>query len=322
MPKSAQSELAALRECEENPSLEDILDRLRHGLSSKRNRTVERAAKIVAAQQRRELLDNLAGAYERFLDEPRKTDPGCLAKTAIVEALWQLEYPDADFFLQGIRFHQYEPGLGGETDSAARLRACCGFALIQRSHPRAMGELVDLLADREKTARAGAARAIAHGGGRDSALLLRLKVSVGDPSPEVLGECFSGLLQLEGEEAIPRVAKYLHDPEEDFRCEAAIALSETHSPTAFEILKRHIPRAESREYGRVLFAAIGLLSLPTAVDYLLSLVRGNDVQQAILAIKGLTHSRDRQAIEERLGQIIDQTGHRDLLQAFREAFPR
>jgi hypothetical protein len=322
LPRSAQDELLALRECEENPSLEDALDRLRRGLSSKRNRTVERAAKLAAAQQRRELLDDLAGAYQGFLGEPRKTDPGCLAKTAIVEALWQLEYPEADFFLQGIRYHQYEPGFGGETDSAAQLRACCGFALIQQSHPRALGELVDLLADSEKTARAGAARAIAHGGGRESALLLRLKVALGDPSPEVLGECFSGLLQLEGEEAIPRVAKYLYDPAEDLRCEAAIALGETHSQIAFQHLEKQIHKADSREYERVLYAAIGLLSLPEAVDYLLSLVTSDDVRQSILAIKGLTHCRDRQAIEERLAQIVDQIGNRDLLQAFQEAFPR
>ena len=320
MPRSAQDELLALRECEENPSLEDALDRLRRGLSSKRNRTVERAAKLAAAQQRRELLDDLAGTYQRFLGEPRKTDPGCLAKTAIVEALWQLEYPEADFFLQGIRYYSYEPGFGGETDSAARLRACCGFALIQQSHPRALEELVDLLADTEKTARAGAARAIAHGGGRESTLLLRLKVLLGDSSPEVLGECFSGLLQLEGEEAIPRVAKYLQAPEEDVRCEAAIALGETHSLIALQHLEMQIHKADSREYERILYSAIGLLSLSEAVDYLLSLVTSENVQQSILAIKGLTHCRDRQMIEQRLARAVEESGNRMLLQTFREEF--
>ncbi|MCH7753124.1 MAG: HEAT repeat domain-containing protein [Planctomycetes bacterium] len=322
MSRSVKEELADLRECEENPALPDLVVRLQRALQSKNNRTIERAANLIAVHNERSLADDICAAYNRFLVDPLKTDPGCLAKTALVEALRQTEYPKNKFFLEGIHYRQYEPGFGGETDTAAQLRAYCGFALIQQSHPQALSELVDLLTDREKTARAGAARAIAHAGSSESVLLLRLKIALGDPSPEVMGECFAGLLQLDGEHAITRVAQFLNDPSEDLQCEAAIALGETHSPTAFELLKELLPRANSREFERVLLASIGLLSLPEAVDYLLSLVTTEDIDLSVAAIKALSHIRDRTVVQDRLTAVVEKVSHRRLTQALREAFPR
>ncbi len=306
MAGSASNEMTPLRECEADLAHPSAEERLRLGLASSNNRVVELAAKLAGEQQRKSLLDELRLAYDRFVVNPEKVDPGCLAKTAIVDALRKLDYSDAAFFLVGIRFHQYDPRFGGSTDSAAGLRAFCGFALIQQSHPRAMSELVDLLADPEKTARAGAARAIAHGGGQESELLLRLKMSLGDPAPEVMGECFAGLLRLDPRNNLSRVAPFLDDSSEELACEAAIALGETRLPAALPPLENQLRRADSGEYVRILLTAIGLLGTPEAVEILFSVVEGRDYDRAVAAINALANCRERKAIKARLTELVNQ----------------
>ncbi len=320
MSGSTSNEMAPLRECEANPHHPDAEARLRQGLASANNRTVELAARLAGQQQHKILSGELCLAYDRFLAGEAQSDPGCLAKTEIVDALRQLDYYDAEFFLKGIHYRQYEPGWGGETDSAARLRALCGFALIQQSHPRAMSLLVDLLADPEKTARAGAARAIAHGGGPESELLLRLKISLGDPAPEVMGECFAGLLRIDPHGGIPRVAPFLADPSEDLASEAAIALGETRLPAALPYLQTQLLRTTSREYVRTLLTAIGLLSTAEAVEHLLSLVAEGDYDTAVAAIDALTHCRERQTIKAKLTELVNQPANSRLRHAVATAF--
>jgi HEAT repeat protein len=320
MANSSPSELALLRQCEVDPPHPEAEARIRAGLTSANNRVVELAARLVGEQGRTSLTDDLRAAYDRFLAAGENTDRGCLAKTAIVDALRLLNYDDADFFLAGIRFHQYDPGFGGSTDSAARLRALCGFALIQQSHPQAMSELVDLLSDAEKTARAGAARALAHGGGRESEWLLRLKISLGDKAPEVMGECFAGLLRLDPRQGIVRVAPFLSDPSEELACEAAIALGETRLPAALPYLQTQLLRTKSRDYTRTLLMAVGLLGTPEAIDHLLSVVEAGDYDVAVAAIDALGNCRDRTAIKERLDHIVNKPANARLRNALASAF--
>ena len=231
-----------------------------------------------------------------------------------------MDYSDAGFFLTGIRFHQYDPRFGGSTDSAAGLRAFCGFALIQQSHPRAMSDLVDLLVDPEKTARAGAARAIAHGGGQESELLLRLKMSLGDPAPEVMGECFAGLLRLDPCNNLPRVAPFLEDSSEELACEAAIALGETRLPAALPPLQNQLRRTTSGEYARVLLTAIGLLGTPEAVEVLFSVVNESDYDRAVATINALANCREREAIKTRLTELVNQPANARLRHALATMF--
>jgi HEAT repeat protein len=320
MASGGSSEMRPLRECEVNPSHPEAAARIRTGLASANNRIVELAAKLAGVQGRKSLRDDLLAAYNRFLTAGENADRGCLAKTEIVDALRLLDYDEADFFLAGIRFHQYDPCFGGSTDSAARLRALCGFALIQQSHPQAMSELVDLLADPEKTARSGAARAIAHGGGRESEWLLRLKISLGDKAPEVMGECFAGLLRLDPRNGIARVAPYLDDPSEELACEAAIALGETRLPEALPYLQTQLLRTKSRDYVRTLLMAVGLLGTSEAIDYLLSVVEEGDYDVAVAAIEALSNCRDRAATKERLEAIVNKPANARLRNALASAF--
>lgn len=313
--------IARLRACEDNPSSPTLEETVREGLASTNYRAVSRAAKLVSQHHLEVFEDELLAAYKQFLDNPTKTDPGCEAKTPLCEALRQIEHDDADFFLAGIHYHQYEPIYGGESDTAAELRAICGFALIQLNDSRAMSELVDLLGDPEKTARAGAARAIAHARSQASELLLRLKIDLGDSEPEVLGECFAGLLRIDAEGGISRVAKYLTHRNEDVCCEAALALAETRSPNAFPPLQRQAQLRHGRDYENVLLTSIGLLALPESVDYLLQVVTGPDVGAAIAAIRALRHCRDPRSFRDRLQSAVDQTKDRSIARAFKEEFP-
>jgi len=319
---AADKQLAArIRALENAPNASDREETLSTALASDAHRLVGRAAALIGQLQLENFEGELRAAYDRFLDNPLKTDPGCEAKTPLCEALRQVEHDDADFFLEGIHYRQHEPGYGGETDTAAELRAICGFALIQLNDTRAMSELVDLLGDPEKTARAGAARALAHAGGQTSELLLRVKIDLGDAEPEVLGECFAGLLRIDSERGIKRIARFLTHRNEDVCCEAALALGESRSTEAFPPLKQQAERRHGRDYENVLLTSIGLLGLPESIDYLLQVIAGPDVGAAIAAVRALRHCRDPRSFGQRLLQVVGQTNSRQIDQVCSEEFP-
>lgn len=321
MPNNDQRLTARLRALENDPALPDLEATLNEALASTNNRIVGRAAAIVGQHKLENFSDDLCTAYERFLKNPLTTDRGCVAKIPLCEALRQIDYDDADFFLEGIHYRQPEPGYGGENDTAAELRAICGFALTQLNDSRAMSELVDLLGDPEKTARAGAARAIAHARGQASELLLRLKIDLGDSEPEVLGECFAGLLRIDPHGGIERIAKFLMHPSEDVCCEAALALGESRSEAAFAPLRQQADRRHGRDFENVLLTSIGLLSVPQSIDYLLQVVTGPDLGAAIAAVRALRHCRDPRSFGQRLLKVVAQTKNRQIDQICAEEFP-
>lgn len=166
------------------------------------------AADLAKARQATDLAPDLAGAFRRFLVEPEKTDKQRRAKLAIAEALREFGHDDEALFWKGARHAQPEPIWGGSQDTAAPLRICCAHALVQL-RARGVLPLADLLCDPEKPARIGAAQALASHGTEAAALLLRLKIRCGDEQPEVVGECFAGLIALEPEEGVALAAEYL-----------------------------------------------------------------------------------------------------------------
>ncbi len=145
MPANEKHLASRLRILEHEPDAADLEETLGAALATANYRLVGRAARLAGQWQLESLERELRAAYERFLENPLKTDPGCEAKTPLCEALRQIEYDDVDFFLDNIHYRQIEPIFGGDTDTAAEIRAICGFALIQRNDSRAMSELVDLL---------------------------------------------------------------------------------------------------------------------------------------------------------------------------------
>jgi HEAT repeat protein len=185
-------------------------------LTDRHFRVVARAATLARERRLAELMPQLLAAYPRFLEDPSKRDPQCIAKQAIVQALVELDATDVEFFRAGIRYEQHEPGwrAPGEppADSAINVRSGCAMGLVATGYSRAIHEVTALLVDAHWRVRAGAARAIGCGRPGEAEAVLRLKVLVGDKEPEVIGECFAGLLSVGQYDCVPFVADHLAGP--------------------------------------------------------------------------------------------------------------
>jgi HEAT repeat protein len=275
-------------------------------LADRHFRVVARAATLAAQRGLSELVPQLLAAYPRFLEEPRKRDPQCIAKQAIVQALVELDARDVDFFLSGIRYVQLEPA-SPPIDSAIHVRSGCAMGLVATGYSRAIQELTALLTDPVWRVRAGAARAIACGRPGEAEAVLRLKVQVGDPEPEVLGECFTGLLGVAQDEGVTFVANYLSSHRDGVQDYAALALGESRQPTALAHLRaawEASPRIGS--FRAVLIRAAGLHRSPAAVDWLVEMIERGAQADADVAVEVLSvyerDSRLRERVEVALGR--------------------
>src|SRR5581483_11775122 len=129
--RSVESKLAKVRSLRDGPSSPQRVDDLRTALGDASNLVAAEAAAIAGELHITELTADLVAAFDRFLDDPVKTDKLCRAKIAIAEALNQMEYADEDFFWRGARYEQFEPIWGGSQDAAAPLRVACAFGLVR-----------------------------------------------------------------------------------------------------------------------------------------------------------------------------------------------
>jgi hypothetical protein len=241
-----EEQIASLELIGELPP-EECIEPLRKALGHRNNFTVGKAADLIRKLRVTELTPELLSAFDRFFEDALKSDPQCWAKNGIARALAEFEHQDAAVFLRGMRHVQPEPSYGGASDSAGTLRAICALALVQcRSLKDAelLAHLVDLLADKEKSVRAEAIRAIELVGSASSALLLRERAVLGSDEPEVLGACYGGILRLEGVGAIAWVSRFFASGD-DSAAEAALAVAGTHSSEGFEILCKHFDRVTS-----------------------------------------------------------------------------
>src|SRR5689334_371329 len=91
-------ELDALRAIRDKPDAPEARDRLRRALGSKKSFLVSAAAEIVAAAELSDLLPLLLPAFDRFMEDPLKTDKGCRAKIAIADALQRAAYDAPDLY--------------------------------------------------------------------------------------------------------------------------------------------------------------------------------------------------------------------------------
>ncbi len=261
---------------------------LQKALANRNNFIVGKAADLVREFKLTQLTDALTASFERFVQNPEKTDPQCWAKNAIARTLAAFEYQEADFFLRGMRHIQMEPVWGGKSDTAGTLRATCALALVQcrsLAETDLLAHLIDLVADKDKAVRLEIMRAIEQVGSPAASLLLRLRAVLGSDEPEVLGACYGGILRLEGVRAIPWVAGFLATAD-DTAGEAALALAATHSPEAFNALRERFGEAREPWWHSVLLSAIALTRLEAAMEFLLDVVRTEplDAEAAIEAI--------------------------------------
>lgn len=315
--RTTEDKLADLRALEDGSDPATRASAISAALGDRNYRVVAQGAKLASEASLDELVPELVAAYRRFLDNPLESDPNCVAKEAIVRALVRLEYDDAQFFRQGLRYRQHEPVWGGTTDTAIEVRAACAMGLVATGHTRALVELSELLADPEAGARAGAARAIACGDPRDAELLLRAKVLLGDPEPAVIDECFAGVLAVEPDESPAFVARYLTGGNEVIREMAALALGGSRSPGALGHLRaawEEVP-AES-DFRKTLIRAVAMHRSDAAVDWLLSLIADADASLAQEVVEALAAHRRNPKLRRRLAEAIAARGDGGLQEAF------
>jgi len=316
-----EEQLAALDALRQLPT-EACVQPLRKALTQRNNFVVAKAADLVRQFQLNQLIPDILITFDRFFDDPVKSDPQCWAKNAVSRTLAAFEHQDAEVFLRGMRHHQHEPVWGGSSDTAGTLRATCALALVQcRSLTDAdlLSHLVELLGDKDKAVRAEATRAIEQVGSPSAALLLRLRAILGSGSvseePEVLGACYSGILRLEGESAIPWVSRFLASSD-DSAAEAALAIAGTHSPQGFELLRERFAHEADPWFCSVLLSAIALTRQDAALEFMFDLI-GSESLQAEGAIEVILRSAQSPEVTKRLEELV--AGNRRLTHALAKA---
>jgi HEAT repeat protein len=317
-----EEQVAALDALRQQPP-ETCVEPLRQALAHRNNFIVGKAADLVREFQLAQLTPELLAAFDRFFENPVKADPQCWAKNAISRALAAFEHQDADVFLRGMKHIQPEPSYGGASDSAGTLRATCALALVQcrsLTEPQLLTHLIELLDDEDKSVRVEAVRAIEHVNSTSAALLLRLRAILSpqlnpkmqEEEPEVLGACYSGILQIEGASAIPWVARFLADGN-DRAAEAALAIAGTHSAQAFETLKQRFNNESDPWFCLVLLSAIALTRQDAALEFLLDQVRTESLQ-AEAAIEAILRSAPSAEVTKHLEKLV--AGNPRLSRAF------
>jgi HEAT repeat protein len=299
------------------------LEQLRKALKDRNNYVVARAAAIAAELRFEQVIPDLLTTYDRlFIDAP-KTDPHCLAKTAIATALRDLGHTGTPAYLRGITHVQLEPAWGGRADTAAGLRGACALALTDcpLDDVEILTYLTDTLADPDKMVRVDAARAIEQLNRPEGALLLRLKVLVGDPDPDVMGQCFSSMLSLGPYGVVAFISRFLKSASEDVQLEAASALAQCRDPEAIDVLREYWrDPLVSREVREALLINLGASPVPSAADFLLGVIAEEPIALACTALGALAASRFQREIRERLTEVIDERGSRELHSLFAEKF--
>lgn len=324
MPKALATEdaLAAIHAIRHSPEKYDLARDLAPFLRHKSNHAVAAAAGAAEHLEASALVPDLVLAFERFMRDPAKLDPGCKATTAIVQALIQLEDSAAKVYFAGVRHVQREGSFGPPTDAAAPLRGLCARGLARMGHPDALLECVTLLADPEMAARAGAVRAIADAGRPEGVLLLRLKTLLGDREIDVTGECFGALLSLDPAGSVEFVAKFLNSRTDGISEQAALALGESRLPAAFDLLREAWERGAVAEQRRTLLVAIAMLRIDEALEFLLTRLGEESGPVAADALAGLAFYARDEAVLARVDEIIRQRGDGALEAVFAREFAR
>jgi HEAT repeat protein len=206
-------------------------------------------------------------------------------------------------------------------DAAAGLRVTCAHALVacEIDTFTLLEEFVDLLADPEKIVRVEVVRAIGEMGG-EGILLLRLKALSSDPEPEVIGECFLGLLRRQRSDAVPFVARFLKATRPDIQFEAASALAASRESEALGIVKQFWMTDISPDLRRAIVFSCGDSPFPEASEFLLSLVGDRREGVGAAALEAIGSSRFSDSARERALRAAEETHDPKIMRSYAKAF--
>jgi hypothetical protein len=318
--QSLEAKLARLRSLRGGASSPETIKELRVALGDASNFVVADAATIVGESHIAELAHALVAAFDRFFENPVKTDKLCKAKIALAEALNHIEFDDEDVFWKGARYVQFEPVWGGEQDTAAPLRVACAFGLVRLHAQDVLALLVDLLCDPEKAARVGAAQALAYAETGTAELLLRLKARTGDPEPDVIAECFNGILKLAPADGVTFVAQFLESVDLGVQESAILALGDSRRREALDVLKTFWEKQGDDRLHETILMAVSLLRLPAAMEFLLGLVGSEEQAVAWAAVSALALHRYDARLREQTAGAVSQSGRAALRAYFEKRF--
>jgi hypothetical protein len=289
-------------------------------LKNRSNLVAAKAAKITGQARAVELVPELVAAFHRFMENPSKLDKGCAATTEIVSALYELDYAEPEVYLRGIHHVQIEPSFGPPVDAAAKLRGVSALGLARTRHPAALDEIVSLLVDEWPEARIGAVHAMAVNGGAAGALLLKLKILTGESEPEVLAECFSGLLAAATERSLPLVAGFV-DSEEPAVAEAALlALGSSRLPQALDFLKAKWESTPDGGRRKIVLLAIAMIRSEAAIEFLLQLLAECTLAVAKDVIAALAFFRNNERVRGQVESVVAGRKEKTVSEMFRQEF--
>lgn len=297
--------LRALAEAATRPHDVATLALVRDSLAHRSNHVVGRAARAAREADLAALAPDLVAAFSRFLEDPVRRDPGCVAKAEIVRALLSFDHTASDVFLRGAAHVQREPAFGPPIDTAAELRATSAMALVATGHPAALTICVALLVDPEPAARAGGIRGLTASGRPDVALLLRLFALRGDEDPGVLAEAFAGLLTLSADDPVAFVLERLVSKDRDVARAAAMALGEARRPEAVVALRARLPGEDRPDVRHTIILALATSRDDAALDSLLDLVTHGSASDSKAANEALRLYAHDEALQRRLHAALD-----------------
>ena len=309
-----------LRELEvDGPNLEHT-EELKTFLAHTSNHVAARAADLIRSAGLDALIAEVESAFERFMEDPVKSDPGCTAKLAIVRCLSEFEHPAADLYLRGARHRQLEPAWGKPEDSAPGLRGASGRALAIIRHPDVYRVHADLLSDAEAETRRLAVETLSSIASEQSELMLRMKLHAGDDEPGVLAEAFKGLMQHAPLESIDIVANFLGHDDMAIAEGAALALGESKRPEAFEALRAAWDANLMENYRCMLTLPVALLRSDAAFDFLCDGIATASVESAAALIRALALYAGDPACMKAVRKAVAAREEPELAQTFEDAF--
>ncbi|HET6249319.1 MAG TPA: HEAT repeat domain-containing protein [Tepidisphaeraceae bacterium] len=308
--EAAIAKLAALKML---PRSAEASAELRKALASKVNYLAERAAQFISEFKLQDLAADLAKAFEFYAST---SDSGCSTRIELAKALYEINANVPAVYLAGLRTRAGSRPL----DPAAPLRGICIMGLVHIGHRDAMREATDMLADPAVPARLGAARALAMSGRHEAALVLRLKLHLGDPDPEVVGECLTAIMQVDPAESLPLVARFLDDEHESVAESAALALGESRRREALDLLRQHYAGLSNADARRAVLLAISLTRLPDAAPFLIEQLETCDLPTAGHALDALRIYRLDDALAEKIRAAVRKRNDPALSAQFDAAF--
>ena len=318
--RTLQDRLDEIADLEAAPATADVAKKLRDTLERGKNVLAARAAKAAASRGMVEMIPDLLFAFDRFMQNPLRTDKACLAKIDLISALNALRHDDEDVFLTGARHVQLEPVYGGRADTATNVRIESVFGLVRIGYVEVLFVLADLLTDREVDVRRAAVKALAHLGGDDPELLLRMRVRAGDGESDVVVDCFSALTAMAPKRSLPFVAPYMEDDSPPIAEGAAIAIGSSASPEAFDVLRRQWDQSLDAEHKKMLLLPLALTRTDEAFEFLLQVVEDEHQDKAVAAVSALTVYGENASQVERIRAAVEEREQPQVTEAFGREF--